>query len=125
MQVKKLAALLVAIAFVFGMVGCANKDLTPEQRTDQMYKAVFTARAQLNDFIRSYQAYKTVLTPEKQLDVATVMVPIFEKADFALDQWELALAGGDVGYGQYEMWIQIKREITMMMFQLGIFEVKE
>ena len=123
MQFKKLATIFLVVMF---LAGCAGwQEMTPEQRMDQQFRAAFMARAQLNDLIRSYQAYKTVLSSEKQLEIAEIMVPVFEKADFVLDQWETILLSDEPGYAQYEVWLQVKRELTMMMFQLGILEVEE
>ena len=123
MQFKKLATIFLVVMF---LAGCASwQEMTPEQRMDQQFRAAFMARAQLNDLIRSYQAYKTVLSSEKQLEIAEIMVPVFEKADFVLDQWETILLSDEPGYAQYEVWLQVKRELTMMMFQLGILEVEE
>ncbi len=126
MQVKKLATILVVVVFLLsgGILGC-SKDMTPEQRVDASYRAVFMARAQLNDLIRSYKTYKTVLTPEKQLEVAELVVPVLEKADFALDQWQSVLVQGELGYGQQERWLQAKRELTMLLFELGVIKVGE
>jgi hypothetical protein len=124
---RKFLAVICALLFV-GIVGCVTPPDAPqtmEERQSKALDAYLVARAQLNDFMQSYSTYKFALSPEQQLEIGEKVVPKFERADDVLDAWQSVVLSGGLGYGNEQIWLQIKKDLVLLLVEVGVIKVEE
>lgn len=124
---RKLLVIVCAFLFI-GIFGCVSTPDTPqtmEERQSKALDAYLVARAQLNDFMQSYSTYKFALSPEQQLEIGEKVVPKFERADDILDTWQSVVLSGGLGYGNEQIWLQMKKDLVLLLVEVGVIKLEE